>query len=206
MEEESIFWFIIAGSEIPSWFDNQNYHLIDASHPPYNKLGCDSVVSIVVNVPDYCKWSEWWGISVCLAFEPINIHVSSPSDLRPGSKGNDEEMIFCYWACKAPNREPDLGFPMGPKFGHLVYESSDPYIHLIFLTGEHKYIKHYLGGEQSQLELIFYVENLCQPWKPTIRKCGCRVICKEDVENWRKDSSGELEVEEPTSPNAHSPA
>ncbi|KAK7276510.1 hypothetical protein RIF29_17650 [Crotalaria pallida] len=171
-------WFIVPGREIPSWFDNQVNVPINPTQHPYDMLGCDSITSIIVDVPNYCQLSEWWGIAVCLAFEPIEPHI------RPASVGS-EEMCIYYWACKSPDREPDPDFSIGYKFGHLVYECSDPYIHIIFLTGEHIYIEHYLSGEQNQLELIFFVENLSTTWRTTINRCGCRVLCKEDIEYWR---------------------
>ncbi|TKY56993.1 TMV resistance protein N [Spatholobus suberectus] len=179
------------------------------------------VTSIIVNVPEDIKLSEWWGIAVCLALEPSNMDVSSPSYVRPTSTGN-EEMCIYYWVCKAPDRYPDPKFPIASKFGHLVNKFNDPYVHIIFLNSDHVYIQHYLSGEQSKLQLIFFVENLSESCKATIKKCGCRVICKEKIEEWRKHSDGlnisrltemnddegchhELEVEEPTSPNASSP-
>jgi len=98
----------------------------------------------------------------------------------------------------------------------LLYKFNDPYIHIIFLNADHVYIQHYLSGEQTQLEVVFFVENLSESCKARIKKCGCRVICKEKIEEWRKHSDGlnisritetnedekrhELEVEEPTSP------
>ncbi|XP_027368535.1 TMV resistance protein N-like [Abrus precatorius] len=198
-------WFVIPGNEIPSWFNNQEWFSID------------SFTSITVDVPNHYQASEWWGIAVCLALEPLNV-VSSPSYVTPISTHNKEMCIY-YWVCKAPDREPDPKFPIASKYGHLVYEFNDPYIHIIFLSGDHVYIQHYLSGEQNNLQLIFYVENLSESCKATIKKCGCRVICKEDIENWHNHSydlhisrlteteddercSHVLELEEPSS-NTH---
>ncbi|KAJ1383734.1 Leucine-rich repeat domain superfamily [Sesbania bispinosa] len=127
-------WFIIPGSEIPPWFENQDSFQIDPSQQPYNKLGCDSVTSIKVEVPNHCKSSEWWGIAVCLALESLHMEVSSPSNHHV----NELECVY-YWVCKAPDREPDPNFPIASKYGSLVYEFNDPYIHILFLTSEHVY-------------------------------------------------------------------
>lgn len=173
-----------------------------------------------MDVPEDCKLSEWWGIAVCLVLEPLNMDVPSSSNARPTSTGNEEIGIY-YWVCKAPDQDPDPNFPIAPKFGHLVYKFEGPYIHIIFLNAYHVYIQHYLSEEQSQLQLIFFVENLSESCKATIKKCGCRVICKGKIEEWRKHSDAlnisrlreknedeephALEVEEPTSPNTSSP-
>lgn len=205
------------GNEIPSWFENQNCFTIDSSCDPYDKLGCDSVISIIVDVPKDCQLSEWWGITVCLALEPSNMEVPSSSYVRPTFNGN-EEMCTYYWVCKAPNRDPDPEFPIASKFGHLVHKFNDPYFHIILLSPVHAYIEHYLSGEQTQLQLIFFVKNRSESCKAIIKKCGCRVISKENIEEWRKHINGldisrlteenydvgcsyKLEVEESTSPN-----
>jgi hypothetical protein len=151
---------------------------IKPTHHPYNKLVCDSIASIKVEVSDQCQSSKWWGIAICLALEPSTMQQSSPpSHVIEASTCN------YYWSCKDPNWEPYLDFPIGLKYG---YQCGDyPYTHIIFLSGDHTYIQHYLSGEKSQLELMFYVENFSKLGRPiTINKCGCRVICKEDVENW----------------------
>ncbi|XP_027368534.1 TMV resistance protein N-like [Abrus precatorius] len=165
MEDRPHIWFIIPGKEIPKW--NEQHFPIDPSHHPYNKLGSDSVASMVVDVPNSCRYSEWWGIIICIALESLNLQLSSPSHVRPSSMGNEETCIY-YWICKAPDGEPvDLCIPPEPKFGHLVSECCE---------------------EKCQLQLTFYVENLSKTWKPTIRKYGCRVIFKEDAEDWCKFS------------------
>lgn len=79
----------------------------------------------------------------------------SQSHVSPHSKGNEETSIY-FWACKAHDGEPDFIFPTVP---------------------EHE-------CEKCLLQLIFYVENHSKAWKPSIRKCGCSVIFKEDVEEW----------------------
>ncbi|TKY56995.1 TMV resistance protein N [Spatholobus suberectus] len=162
MEDRPHFLFVIPGKEIQKW--NEECFVIDPSHHPYNMLGSDLVASIIVDVPSYCGSSGWLGIVICLALEPSNMQHSSPTH----SMGNEETCIY-YWAGKAPDGEPDLTFPIVPKFSHFVYECNE---------------------EKCLLQLIFYVENHSKPLKPTIRKLGCRVIFKEDVEDWWKHSSG----------------
>lgn len=54
-----------------------------------------------MDVPKDCQLSEWWGIAVYLALEPLNMEESSPSYKRPTSYGN-EEMCIYYRVCKAP--------------------------------------------------------------------------------------------------------
>ncbi|WVY91203.1 hypothetical protein V8G54_036717 [Vigna mungo] len=208
-------WFIIPGNEIPSWFNNQNSLAIDSSDETYEKLCCDSVTSITVDVPEDFQLSEWWGIAVCLVLEPLNMDVPSSSNARSTSTVNEEIGIY-YWVCKAPDKDPDPNFPIAAKFGHMLYKFKDPYIHIIFLNADHVYIQHYLSGQQTQLEVILFVENFSESCKARIKKCGCRVICKEKIEEWRKHSDDliisritetnhELEEEEPTSPNTSSP-
>ncbi|GAU14411.1 hypothetical protein TSUD_249510 [Trifolium subterraneum] len=102
---------------------------------------------------------------------------SPPSHVIEASTCNKESSCNYYWSCKDPNWEPDLDFPIGLKYGYHVYQCGDPYIHIIFLSGDHAYIQHYLSGEKNQLELMFYVENFSKLGRPiTINKCGCRVI------------------------------
>ncbi|KAI9077057.1 hypothetical protein K1719_040985 [Acacia pycnantha] len=56
---------IIQGSEVPSWFYNQNYFDDkEFSHPN---------VSFLISIsPHYCDSSEWWGIAICLVIEHDN--------------------------------------------------------------------------------------------------------------------------------------
>jgi len=155
-------WFIIPGKEISKL--NKESALIDPSHHHYNKLCSDSVVSIIVDVPNYCQSSNWWGVAICIALKPLNMQPSSSTHVRPSSMGNEETCIY-YWASKAPDVEPDFSFPIEPNFGHFAYECSE---------------------EKCQVQLIFFVENLSKPLKPRIRKCGCSVIFKENIEDWCK--------------------
>ncbi|KAG4953191.1 hypothetical protein JHK87_038785 [Glycine soja] len=156
MEDRPHFLFIIPGREIQKW--NEVFFLIDPSHHPYNRLGSDSVASIIVDVPNYLVSSGWLGIAICLALEPPNMQHSSPSHVSPHPVGNEDTCIY-YWACKVPQGEPDLTFPIGPKFSHFVYECNE---------------------EKCQLQLIFYVENHSKPWKPRIRKCASVMrFCQE---------------------------
>lgn len=157
MENRPHFLFIIPGREIQKW--NENSFLIDASNHPYNMLGSDSAASIIVDVPNYYGSSGWLGIAICLALEPSNVQHSSPSHVSPHSIGN-EEMCIYYWAGKALDVEPDLTFPIGPKFGHLVYEGNE---------------------DKCLLQVILYVENHSKTWKPIIRKYDCRIIFKETL-------------------------
>ncbi|XP_047173461.1 TMV resistance protein N-like [Vigna umbellata] len=120
-------WFITPGNEIPSWFNNQNFLEIDSSDQTYEKLCCDSVTSITVDVSEDFQLSEWWGIAVCLVLEPLNMDVPSSSNARSTSTVNEEIGIY-YWVCKAPDKDPDPNFPIAPKFGHKLYKFKDPYI------------------------------------------------------------------------------
>jgi len=160
MEDRPHFMFIIPGREIQKW--NEECFLVDPSHHPYNMLGCDSVASILVEAPNYSESSGWSRTAICLALEPSNMEPSSQSHVSSYSMGNEETCIY-YWACKAPGGEPDLIFPIEPKHGDSVHECNE---------------------EKCLLQLIFYVENHSKAWKPSIRKCGCSVIFKEDIEEW----------------------
>jgi len=160
MEGRPHFMFIIPGREIQKW--NEECFVVDPSHHPYNMLGCVSAASIIVEAPKYCESSGWLGIAICLALEPSNMQASPQSHVSPHFMGKEETFIY-YWACKAHGGEPDLIFPIEPKHSHSVHECNE---------------------EKCLLQLIFYVENHSKAWKPSIRKCGCSVIFKEDVEEW----------------------
>jgi len=111
-------------------------------------LGRDSITSIIVDIPDYFHSSEWRGIAVCLALEPLNMEASSSSYV--GATFMDNEVICSYrWSCKSPYREPDPKFPITSGLEHWVYEFNETSIHIILLSGDHRYIQHYLSGEQN---------------------------------------------------------
>ncbi|XP_028806101.1 TMV resistance protein N-like [Neltuma alba] len=62
----------IPGSEVPSWFHNQSYFCakdLSFEDTPTN-------VSFIVNKPDSCCSSEWWGIAVCLVLENDSEHAN----------------------------------------------------------------------------------------------------------------------------------
>ncbi|KAI9095351.1 hypothetical protein K1719_026385 [Acacia pycnantha] len=83
---------VISGSEVPSWFHNQNYFCAEdfsyALHPPTN-------VSFIVNEPDSFCLSEWWGIAVCLVLEndleSANLEASAVFWAYRVSKGKKSE-------------------------------------------------------------------------------------------------------------------
>ena len=84
----------IPGSEIPSWFPNQNSF---SASKIDSELAETSSLSFMADIPDYCHSSEWsGGVAVCLVLQCDM--VSAPSD---------DDNHFIYWNSKSPEDEID---------------------------------------------------------------------------------------------------
>ncbi|KAI4308566.1 hypothetical protein L6164_031625 [Bauhinia variegata] len=186
-------FFIIPGNEIPPWFSNQNsFHMEIRSPFPWetvNRRGivdtrrrilpsvCDSLISIIVDIPHYCLSSEWWGIAVCLALEN---QFSCRWDFDP-----------LYWICKTP--EAELPVPSGNIHPGMIEEFSDPHLCILLLSGDERNIQRHLSSGSNQIQLLFFAEatpyeddDIDDPGMLNISKCGYRLLCKEDLEVWGK--------------------
>lgn len=164
------------GNEIPSTFFYQNYFDRDIQYLKDNYIWADSTVSISMDLAQlhhrYDR-SEWWGILVCLVIEDV---VSSPSrDYRVG------------WISKVPTINNILHQQCHKLLEHGFISGipNRKYPHLLVL-----YIpvpKSRWSYVQDKFQLIFFSSSLKS--KLVIKKCGWRVICKEDAEVWRRKLS-----------------
>ncbi|KAI4308570.1 hypothetical protein L6164_031629 [Bauhinia variegata] len=185
-------FLMIPGNEIPPLFSNQNYFQlniqstfiwevifgIDFVSRTTSPDACHSLMSIMVDIPDYCISSEWWGIAVCLVLEnpfPASSWFSAP----------------LYWMCKTPGAEFPL--PSGNIYVGRIEEFADPHLCILLLRGDDRNIQRHLRGNHGQLQLLFYAEanaheddEADDPGMLNISKCGCCVLCKEDLEVWGK--------------------
>ncbi|KAI4308568.1 hypothetical protein L6164_031627 [Bauhinia variegata] len=190
-------FFIIPGNEIPPWFSNQSYFHMKI-HSPFrwetvvegdfirnsrtlSPSACDSLISITLDIPHHCLSSEWWGISVCIVVE--NQFPSSCWYFAP-----------LYWICKTPGAE--LPVPSGSLHPGWIEEFSDPHLCILLLSGNERNIQRHLRGDNNQLQLLFFAEAIPyeddlsdDPGMLNMTKCGCRVLCKEDLEVWSKAMS-----------------
>ena len=102
-------------------------------------------------------------------------------------------IAFLHWICKTP--EAELPIPSGSIHWGWIEEFSDPHLCIFLLSGNGENIQRHLRGNQSQLQLLFYVQAMGEDNESgesgmlNISKCGCRVLCKEDLELWGKSLS-----------------
>ncbi|KAI4308560.1 hypothetical protein L6164_031619 [Bauhinia variegata] len=171
-------FFMVSGSDIPQWFINQSYfHLglpfvyevIGKVQPSklLPSLPVQSLTSIIVDIPHHCLSSEWWGIAVCLVLK--NPTPSVPWPMTPAVS----------WYCKSA--EADLRIPTSANYLRLIEEFSDPHLLILLLRGDNKIIQRHLIRSNNKIQLYFYASSLLE-----VSKCGCRVLCKEDLEAWTK--------------------
>ncbi|XP_054820044.1 uncharacterized protein LOC129319037 [Prosopis cineraria] len=138
---------IIPGSEVPSWFHNQEY-FCEKEFPDQN-------VSFIVSIPDHCRRSEWWGIATCLVIE---------NDLAYG-----DDIDTVWWTCRFPNDE----FPNAIGSCCIVLQSKWShqlciiYIRCSSLVVNKLQMVFSTGGPFEDDE-----PPMCE-----VRKCGWRVVC-----------------------------
>ncbi|KAI4308567.1 hypothetical protein L6164_031626 [Bauhinia variegata] len=208
--QQMSYWYgpfsFIPGNEIPPWFSNQNsFHMEIRSPFPWERVNrrgsvdfrriilpsvCDSLISIIVDIPHYCFSSEWWGIAVCLALEN---QFSCCWDFAP-----------LYWICRTPGAE--LPVPSGDIHTGMIVEFSDPHLCILLLNGDERNIQRHLSSGSNQIQLLFFAEatpheddDSDDPGLLNISKCGYRVLCKEDLEVWgratrERKQSNNLEI------------
>ncbi|KAI9116869.1 hypothetical protein K1719_012235 [Acacia pycnantha] len=166
---------VISGSEVPSWFHNQNYFCAEdfsyALHPPTN-------VSFIVNEPDSFCLSEWWGIAVCLVLE---------NDLESANL----EASAVFWAYRVSKGR----YSNSVRGCHIQVVPS--YCHQLCII----YIR-FSSFLAKQLQLVFFPSPEESQNNPAFKigKCGWRVLSKEDIERWQdtrdEDNNDEFIVKE----------
>ncbi|RDX97204.1 TMV resistance protein N, partial [Mucuna pruriens] len=165
------------GNEIPSFFSYQKHlnQVQDIEYLKSNYIWADSTVSISMDLAQlrhrYHR-SEWWGVLVCLVVEDV---VSSPSqDYRIGwiSKVPTINNIL-HRLCHKLDQGLISGIP-NHKYPHLLI------LYIPFPSSRWFYV-------EDKFQLIFFSSSLKS--KLVIKKCGWRILCKEDAENWRRKLS-----------------
>ncbi|KAF7815240.1 TMV resistance protein N-like [Senna tora] len=151
---EDYFFLMIQGSEIPSWFHNENYIYVTCPKEETN-------LSFIADVPDYCCSSEWWGIVVCLV-----IH----DDIASTPSSANVILFKCYPIEDEPPLKYRLGQELDPQ-----YNSAHQL--LIF------FIPCYYNFHVKKLQLEFFIDSDSE-LQPKITKYSWCVLCKEDIEAW----------------------
>ncbi|KAF7815223.1 TMV resistance protein N-like [Senna tora] len=155
---QDYFFLMIQGSEIPSWFHNENDIYVTCPKEETN-------LSFIADIPDYCCSSEWWGIVVCLV---VHEDIASPP-----FRGRGRAIFFkCY-----PIEDES---PRSYRPGHELDEQYNSSHQLLIF-----FIPCYYNFHVKKLQLEFCIKphSQLQP-KYTVTKYSWRVLCKEDIEAW----------------------
>ncbi|XP_054817291.1 disease resistance protein RPV1-like isoform X1 [Prosopis cineraria] len=191
--ELAIWW--ILGNEIPSWFHNQDFQILDkivgfqdnhvvrifeqTCHDDENGnfIDADSIVSIEVDITHFHDSSKSWGISLCVVLQDIDLDDVYHLDLLMTCKASGDEFF-----------KKEIGW--GVKFEGHSNQMLTMYLPLSNFT-----------VSSSKVEFIFYTKKILRAnmekeldvkvdggghGKFLISKCGWRVTCKEDVQEWLK--------------------
>ncbi|XP_028800308.1 TMV resistance protein N-like [Neltuma alba] len=192
----SIWW--ILGSQIPSWFHNQDFQVLDkidgfqdnhvvqtfeeensyqSFHDTENGdfVQADSIVSMEVNIADFHGSSGSWGTSLCVVLQDMGL--------------DDAFDLYLKMTCKASGDEffkKEIGWPVS-------FEGHSHQILIMFLPSIN------FADDCNKVEVVFYTTRIMRTdseaeldvkadygdhGKRTISKCGWRVTRKEDVEEW----------------------
>jgi len=162
------------GNEIPSTFFYQNYFDRDIQYLKDNYIWADSTVSISINMAQLRQRydrSEWWGLLVSLVIE--DVVSSTPSqDYRVG------------WISKVPATNHILRqlFQKLLEHGFIsgVPNSKHPHLLVLYIPVPSAFRWSYV---QDKFQLIFFSSSLKS--KLVIKKCGWRILCKEDAQLMR---------------------
>ena len=162
------------GYEIPSTFFYQNYFDRDIQYLKDNYIWADSTVSISINMAQLRQRydrSEWWGLLVSLVIE--DVVSSTPSqDYRVG------------WISKVPATNHILRqlFQKLLEHGFIsgVPNSKHPHLLVLYIPVPSAFRWSYV---QDKFQLIFFSSSLKS--KLVIKKCGWRILCKEDAQLMR---------------------
>ncbi|KAI4308383.1 hypothetical protein L6164_031464 [Bauhinia variegata] len=162
MESSDLPRSVIAGSEIPPWFEYQNYVSLDRED-----YDLDSIISITVHIPYYYRLSEWWRIDLCFVLEYV---TSDPSE---------ETLASVNWVVLATD-------PSFPSYRDCVYTRTNyfhtPHLYITSLRG----LQEQLRDDSNQLEIRIGTKTYVGRGRLKIRKGGCHVYCKDDVELWHR--------------------
>jgi len=165
------------GNEIPSSFFYQNHlnQVQDIEYLKQNYIWADSTVSIPMDLAQlrhrYHR-SEWWGSLVCLVVEDVEPSPSQEYRIGWISKVPSFKNIL-QQLCHKMEQGLISGIPKH-KYPHLLI------LYIPFYSARWSYVR-------DRFQLIFYSSSLKS--KLVIKKCGWRVLCKEDAENWRRKLS-----------------
>jgi len=161
------------GNEIPSTFFYQNYFDRDIQYLKDNYIWADSTVSISINMAQLHQRydrSEWWGLLVSLVIE--DVVSSTPSqDYRVG--WISKVPVTNNFLCQLCQKLLEHGFISG------VPNSKHPHLLVLYIpvpASRWSYV-------QDKFQLIFFSSSLKS--KLVIKKCGWRILCKEDAQLMR---------------------
>ncbi|XP_054796561.1 TMV resistance protein N-like isoform X2 [Prosopis cineraria] len=155
------FFAIIRGSEIPSWFPNNDYVASDLYR---------SKCELVMNIPQHVRASEWSGLAVCIKLQIMPCVFDS---------------FHISWSSKAPEDDHYVR----KKWAHeiRVVEKEGPHICIMVLHLNEKTCWQHLRGHDNCLHIKFTFHSPSREMLK-IGGCGWRVMCKEDLEEWRHNN------------------
>ncbi|OIV99012.1 hypothetical protein TanjilG_32271 [Lupinus angustifolius] len=165
-------WFMVPGSEIPPWFENEDYVLAEANllDPDYGEK-YDFLASKLVDIHNHysCPCA---GIALCLSLESPMIFSHKCL-----------ESITVDWSLKDPPKfhplQPGTGFRTYFKGRHL----------LIKILRRGGVFMPYAWGDKK-VELKITGKNLCGCRKLKLRGFGSRVIYEDD-QWWQRDEEAD---------------
>ncbi|KAI9095437.1 hypothetical protein K1719_026471 [Acacia pycnantha] len=151
----------IGGSEVPSWFHNQNCFCDDAWDLQPN-------VSFITDIHDHNHSSKQLGIAVCLVIEG---HYGASA-----SYGEDYRSSALYWSCR------NVGDEIPNRFdGRTISKRHN--------DRNQRFLFFFTCVDKKRLQISFHIYNRRTEANFEIKKCGWRVLCKEDIEAWRRTRS-----------------
>ncbi|KAF7806912.1 TMV resistance protein N-like [Senna tora] len=153
--------FIIPGSEIPSWFHNQND--LRCLFPKHWKIALS-----LEDIPYYCRSSEWWGIAICVV-------VHGDSTIVP--KLSHDYLNLSASLPQHANSIVTLNFNLGEQ-----YYSSDRLV-ILYAPCSHEIARSVEFGLGIYTSLVG-AQDFSHEFE--ITKSGWRALCKEDIEAWRR--------------------
>ncbi|KAI4305602.1 hypothetical protein L6164_028959 [Bauhinia variegata] len=161
------------GTDIPPWFSNQMVKI-----PEQDRGVSDSEMSMIVEIPDYCLSSERWDIAVCLVLE----------NHAPAST-----LSLMSWSMELPGTaHKKYGFTQPLRNCEKFF---DPHLCTFLMGSEyiHRTVRPHLKCDQNKLRVSFMAHENPKIKKLKIRKCGWRVVCKEDLQVWWGKARSERE-------------
>ncbi|KAK4276105.1 hypothetical protein QN277_019094 [Acacia crassicarpa] len=167
----------IGGSEVPSWFHNQNYFCDDAWYYQPN-------VSFITDIQGHRHSSKLLGIAVCLVIEG---HYSASTSYA--------ESASVWWICRNHEIPTQQTGPI-QRAGYAIHKhNNDCNQRFLFFFK--------CVGSKKRLQFSFYAENRSTKVNFEIKKCGWNVLCKEDIEAWRRASGQGCSSSNKCSDNYH---